>query len=110
MRLRCIIPRIHDRYATMIQMCSRISPESIFSNRHSQILLQKSPLKPTAQALLDRARSILADGPPLSMNVELAEGQELPVALHTLLQGTLWAVMMASGANRMDCCVLMTDH
>ncbi|KAG9392205.1 hypothetical protein J8273_5187 [Carpediemonas membranifera] len=57
------------------------------------------PLKPTAQALLDRARSILADGPPLSMNVELAEGQELPVALHTLLQGTLWAVMMASGAN-----------
>ncbi|KAG9392234.1 hypothetical protein J8273_5217 [Carpediemonas membranifera] len=57
------------------------------------------PLKPTAQALLDRARSILADGPPLSMNVELAEGQELPVALHTLLQGTLWAVMMASGAD-----------
>ncbi|KAG9392196.1 hypothetical protein J8273_5178 [Carpediemonas membranifera] len=54
------------------------------------------PLKPTAQALLDRARSILADGPPLSMNVELAEGQELPVALHTLLQGTLWAVMIAS--------------
>ncbi|KAG9392162.1 hypothetical protein J8273_5143 [Carpediemonas membranifera] len=57
------------------------------------------PLKPTAQGLLDRARSILADGPPLSMNVELAEGQELPVALHTLLQGTLWAVMIASGAN-----------
>ncbi|KAG9392190.1 hypothetical protein J8273_5172 [Carpediemonas membranifera] len=57
------------------------------------------PLKPTAQALLDRARSIIADGPPLSMNVELAEGQELPVALHTLLQGTLWAVMIASGAD-----------
>ncbi|KAG9392139.1 hypothetical protein J8273_5118 [Carpediemonas membranifera] len=57
------------------------------------------PLKPTAQALLDRARSILADGPPLSMNVELAEGQELPVALHTLLQGTLFAVLVHGGAD-----------
>ncbi|KAG9395782.1 hypothetical protein J8273_2694 [Carpediemonas membranifera] len=56
-------------------------------------------LKPNAQRLLDRARSILTDGPQLSMNVELTEGQELPTAMHTLLQGTLWAVMMASGAN-----------
>ncbi|KAG9392199.1 hypothetical protein J8273_5181 [Carpediemonas membranifera] len=94
-------------HAPSMHNTASISPESIFSNRHSQILLQKSPLKPTAQALLDRARSILADGPPLSMNVELAEGQELPVALHTLLQGTLWAVMMASGVNRMDCFMFM---
>ncbi|KAG9397187.1 hypothetical protein J8273_1096 [Carpediemonas membranifera] len=57
------------------------------------------PLAPTAQVLLDRARSILADGLLLSMNVELAEGQELPVALHTLLQGTLWAILMDAGAN-----------
>ncbi|KAG9395437.1 Ankyrin repeats (3 copies) [Carpediemonas membranifera] len=56
-------------------------------------------LKPKAQALLNRARSILTDGPPLSMNVELADGQDLPDALHTLLHGTLWAVMMAAGAD-----------
>ncbi|KAG9396860.1 hypothetical protein J8273_1907 [Carpediemonas membranifera] len=63
-------------------------------------LLAKVPmLKPGAQTLLDRARSILTDGPPLSMNVELADGQELPVALHTLLQGTLWSIIMQTGAN-----------
>ncbi|KAG9389602.1 hypothetical protein J8273_8895 [Carpediemonas membranifera] len=57
------------------------------------------PLKPAAQVLLDRARSILTDGPPLSMNVELDDGEELPVALHTLLQGTLWATLLESGAD-----------
>ncbi|KAG9397005.1 hypothetical protein J8273_1356 [Carpediemonas membranifera] len=56
-------------------------------------------LKPEAQTLLDRARSILTDGPPLSMNVELDENMELPDALHTLLQGTLWAILMEAGAN-----------
>ncbi|KAG9395811.1 hypothetical protein J8273_2723 [Carpediemonas membranifera] len=54
------------------------------------------PLEPNAQRLLDRARSILTDGPQLSMNVELVEGQELPTAMHTLLQGTLWACITAS--------------
>ncbi|KAG9392506.1 regulator of chromosome condensation RCC1 [Carpediemonas membranifera] len=52
------------------------------------------PLEPAAQVLLDRARSILTSGPPLSMNVELADGEDLPVALHTLLPGTLWAILM----------------
>ncbi|KAG9396150.1 hypothetical protein J8273_2502 [Carpediemonas membranifera] len=63
------------------------------------MLSEIPPLAPTAQVLLDRARSILADGPPLSMNIELAEGEELPVALHTLLQGTLWALLVESGAD-----------
>ncbi|KAG9393473.1 hypothetical protein J8273_3613 [Carpediemonas membranifera] len=57
------------------------------------------PLEPTAQALLDRARSILTSGPPLSMNVELADGEELPVAMHTLNQGAVWACLMGGGAN-----------
>ncbi|KAG9393427.1 hypothetical protein J8273_3563 [Carpediemonas membranifera] len=57
------------------------------------------PLEPSAQALLDRARSILTSGPPLSMNVELAPGQELPVALHTLNQGAVWACLVGGGAN-----------
>ncbi|KAG9392453.1 hypothetical protein J8273_5445 [Carpediemonas membranifera] len=64
-----------------------------------QILSQIPPLKPSAQVILDRARSILASSPPLSMNVELTDGEELPVALHTLLQGTLWACLMGGGAN-----------
>ncbi|KAG9395785.1 hypothetical protein J8273_2697 [Carpediemonas membranifera] len=33
------------------------------------------------------------------MNVELADGETLPDALHTLLQGTIWAIMMQAGAN-----------
>ncbi|KAG9395154.1 hypothetical protein J8273_0373 [Carpediemonas membranifera] len=56
-------------------------------------LAELPPLEPNAQLLLDRAHSILTSGPPLSMNVELADGEELPVALHTLLQGTLWAIV-----------------
>ncbi|KAG9389575.1 hypothetical protein J8273_8868 [Carpediemonas membranifera] len=65
-----------------------------------QVMLSRiPPLKLTAQVLLDRALSILTDGPHLSMNVELTEGQELPVALYTLLQGTLWAILMEAGAN-----------
>ncbi|KAG9395151.1 hypothetical protein J8273_0370 [Carpediemonas membranifera] len=62
-------------------------------------LAELPPLEPNAQLLLDRAHSILTSGPPLSMNVELADGEELPVALHTLLQGTLWACMMGGEAN-----------
>ncbi|KAG9392655.1 hypothetical protein J8273_6023 [Carpediemonas membranifera] len=57
------------------------------------------PLEPSAQALLDRARSILTSGPPLSMNVELADGEELPVAMHTLNQGAVWACLVGGGAN-----------
>ncbi|KAG9397413.1 hypothetical protein J8273_0903 [Carpediemonas membranifera] len=46
-----------------------------------------TPTSAASLVLLDRARSILTSGPPLSMNVELAAGQELPAALHTLNQG-----------------------
>ncbi|KAG9391022.1 hypothetical protein J8273_7296 [Carpediemonas membranifera] len=62
-------------------------------------LSETPPLEPTAQALLDRARSILTSGPPLSMNVELADGEELSVALHTLNQGAVWACLVGGGAN-----------
>ncbi|KAG9389739.1 hypothetical protein J8273_8413 [Carpediemonas membranifera] len=61
--------------------------------------LIQSPLKPAAQALLDRAHSILTIGPPLSMNVELSPGEELPVAMHTLNQGAVWACLVGGGAN-----------
>ncbi|KAG9396606.1 hypothetical protein J8273_1623 [Carpediemonas membranifera] len=55
--------------------------------------------KPRAMNLIDRARAILTDGPPMSMNIELSEGKKLPVAFHTLLQGTIWAVLMRAGAD-----------
>ncbi|KAG9393147.1 hypothetical protein J8273_3276 [Carpediemonas membranifera] len=57
------------------------------------------PLEPSAQTLLDRAQSIITSAPPLSMNLELADGEELPVALHTLNQGAVWACLMGGGAN-----------
>ncbi|KAG9389467.1 hypothetical protein J8273_8759 [Carpediemonas membranifera] len=63
------------------------------------MIVRIPPLEPTAQALLDRARSILTSGPPLSMNVELADGEDLPVALHTLNQGAVWACLLGGGAN-----------
>ncbi|KAG9393363.1 hypothetical protein J8273_3499 [Carpediemonas membranifera] len=54
---------------------------------------------PEAQASIDRACTVLTDGAALSMNIELKEGQGLPVALHTLLQGTVWAILMCGIAD-----------
>ncbi|KAG9396695.1 hypothetical protein J8273_1713 [Carpediemonas membranifera] len=70
-------------FAELLSAISKIPPLSV----------------PSAQGLLNRARSILTIGPTLSMNLELAEGEELPVALHTLLQGTVWACLMQAGAD-----------
>ncbi|KAG9394089.1 hypothetical protein J8273_4452 [Carpediemonas membranifera] len=87
------MPVIHDVESNST-VSSADSLESLLP-----LLAEISPLEPTAQALIDRARSILTSGPPLSMNVELADGEELPVAMHTLLQGTLWASIISSGAD-----------
>ncbi|KAG9394917.1 hypothetical protein J8273_0125 [Carpediemonas membranifera] len=101
-----LLRHAYSRHFGKIMPAERVSAEPVDdsfddSTREELLaLLNGIPtLKPKAQALLDRARSILTDGPPLSMNVELEDGQELPVALHTLLQGTLWAVMITAGAN-----------
>ncbi|KAG9389947.1 hypothetical protein J8273_8634 [Carpediemonas membranifera] len=75
------MPSIHNDKSTSTP-ASAPSLESLLAT-----LSKLPPLEPSAQALLDRARSILTSGPPLSMNVELVAGQELPVALHTLNQG-----------------------
>ncbi|KAG9394557.1 hypothetical protein J8273_3805 [Carpediemonas membranifera] len=88
-----VMPSVRD------QEIHRAPESSATLETLSVMLTAIPPLAPKAQVLLDRAQSILTDGPPLSMNVELAEGEELPVALHTLLQGTLWALLMAAGAN-----------
>ncbi|KAG9389906.1 hypothetical protein J8273_8593 [Carpediemonas membranifera] len=87
------MPSIHNDKSTSAP-ASAPSLESLLA-----ALSKLPPLKPTAQALLDRARSILTSGPPLSMNVELVAGQELPVALHTLNQGAVWACLVGGGAN-----------
>ncbi|KAG9393461.1 hypothetical protein J8273_3600 [Carpediemonas membranifera] len=87
------MPSIHNNKST-------VTPTSVPSLESLLATLSKiPPLEPTAQALLDRARSILTSGPPLSMNVELADGEELPVAMHTLNQGAVWACLMGGGAN-----------
>ncbi|KAG9389933.1 hypothetical protein J8273_8620 [Carpediemonas membranifera] len=87
------MPSIHNNKSTSAPT-SAPSLESLLA-----ALSKLPPLKPTAQALLDRARSILTSGPPLSMNVELVAGQELPVAMHTLNQGAVWACLVGGGAN-----------
>ncbi|KAG9389942.1 Not1 N-terminal domain CCR4-Not complex component [Carpediemonas membranifera] len=87
------MPSIHNDKGTSTPT-SAPSLESLIA-----ALSKLPPLEPSAQALLDRARSILTSGPPLSMNVELADGEELPVALHTLNQGAVWACLLGGGAN-----------
>ncbi|KAG9389439.1 hypothetical protein J8273_8731 [Carpediemonas membranifera] len=79
---------------------STSAPASVASLESLLATLSNLPhLKPTAQALLDRARSILTSGPPLSMNIELADGEELPSTMHTLNQGAVWACLLGGGAN-----------
>ncbi|KAG9392659.1 hypothetical protein J8273_6027 [Carpediemonas membranifera] len=63
------------------------------------VLQHLPPIETRSRVLIDRAIKTLTEGPILSMNVELEEGQDLPVAMHTLLQGTLWALLLASGAD-----------
>ncbi|KAG9389963.1 hypothetical protein J8273_8650 [Carpediemonas membranifera] len=87
------MPSIHKADSTYTPT-SAPSLESLLA-----ALSKLPPLEPSAQALLDRARSILTSGPPLSMNVELADGEELPVAMHTLNQGAVWACLLGGGAN-----------
>ncbi|KAG9391781.1 regulator of chromosome condensation (RCC1) repeat family protein [Carpediemonas membranifera] len=83
----------HDADATL-ESISESSSESLLD------LITKVPtLGPNSQRLLDRARVLLTDGPRLSMNVPLAAGEDLPVCAHTLLQGTLWAVLLQAGAD-----------
>ncbi|KAG9389934.1 hypothetical protein J8273_8621 [Carpediemonas membranifera] len=87
------MPSIHNNKSTSIP-ASAPSLESLLA-----ALSKLPPLEPSAQALLDRARSNLTSGPPLSMNIELADGEELPVAMHTLNQGAVWACLVGGGAN-----------
>ncbi|KAG9396868.1 hypothetical protein J8273_1915 [Carpediemonas membranifera] len=49
--------------------------------------------------LLHSANLVFSRGPELSMNIELGEGEDLPVKMHTLLQGTIWAILMQAGAD-----------
>ncbi|KAG9394152.1 hypothetical protein J8273_4254 [Carpediemonas membranifera] len=96
------------RTATNLTLFRRIfgnktmKPGNTSANQPESLLATLSklpPLQPSAQALLDRACSILTSGPPMSMNAELADGEELPAALHTLNQGAVWACLVGGGAN-----------
>ncbi|KAG9389507.1 chromosome condensation regulator RCC1 [Carpediemonas membranifera] len=54
---------------------------------------------PYASRLIAKACAIITEGPELSMNIHLEDGEELPERLHTLLQGTVWATLMQAGAD-----------
>ncbi|KAG9393402.1 hypothetical protein J8273_3538 [Carpediemonas membranifera] len=49
--------------------------------------------------LVNRVTAILTRGPQLSMNIPLAPGEDLPPRIFTLLQGTIWALLVEAGAN-----------
>ncbi|KAG9390226.1 hypothetical protein J8273_8266 [Carpediemonas membranifera] len=89
---------------------------------HKQCLIQhaghiKPVDTPNIEELLDMLRSITLEnevafahvalaigmltvpGPELSMNIPLSGTQNLPARLYTLLQGTVWALMLEAGAD-----------
>ncbi|KAG9393138.1 Chromosome partition protein Smc [Carpediemonas membranifera] len=63
------------------------------------MLLAIPGLTDAARSRVEHAVGTLLDGPQLSMNVELHEDESLEDSLHTLLQGTLWAILMQAGAD-----------
>ncbi|KAG9391264.1 hypothetical protein J8273_7538 [Carpediemonas membranifera] len=65
----------------------------------ADLIARIPPLSPSAQTHLDCASRALRGAAPVSMNFQLDAGDELPVALHTLLQGTVWAILMEAGAD-----------
>ncbi|KAG9391404.1 Regulator of chromosome condensation (RCC1) repeat [Carpediemonas membranifera] len=52
-----------------------------------------------ATSVVRRITAVLTRRPELSMNIPLAPGEELPVAMYTLNQGAVWACLMGDGAN-----------
>ncbi|KAG9393459.1 hypothetical protein J8273_3598 [Carpediemonas membranifera] len=54
----------------------------------------------TGQVTRTEAVNILSSGRPgVSMDIPLAPGEELPPCIFTLLQGTIWALLVEAGAN-----------
>ncbi|KAG9391078.1 hypothetical protein J8273_7352 [Carpediemonas membranifera] len=64
----------------------------------SSLLAHQPEVPRLARSSLHRAIRLTV-GSEQSMNVELADGEDLPEVLHTLIQGTLWAILMEAGAN-----------
>ncbi|KAG9389530.1 hypothetical protein J8273_8823 [Carpediemonas membranifera] len=65
----------------------------------SEMLDAVPSLRPEAQDLLDKVVDVLSAGPQLSMNIPLKADEQLPETVYTLLQGTIWALLMEAGAN-----------
>ncbi|KAG9389808.1 hypothetical protein J8273_8487 [Carpediemonas membranifera] len=72
---------------------------SLLQHAYSRHFEEQMSSIQVTEMLIDHARSILADGLPLSMNVELVDDEELPDAMHTLNQGAVWACLVGGGAN-----------
>ncbi|KAG9396866.1 hypothetical protein J8273_1913 [Carpediemonas membranifera] len=62
-------------------------------------ILRRPALTPDARRLVMHARMTLIRGPELSMNIHLNEGDYLPDRVYTLLQGTVWSILMQAGAD-----------
>ncbi|KAG9391832.1 hypothetical protein J8273_6900 [Carpediemonas membranifera] len=99
---------IRDDPSTKMRITTDVTPSMESVNYLVQILDSISlsrkgffrPKKsPKAQAYLDVARSILIDGPEMSMNIDLSNCGQLPDRVYTLLQGTVWAILMQAQAS-----------
>ncbi|KAG9396542.1 hypothetical protein J8273_1547 [Carpediemonas membranifera] len=73
--------------------------QGVIGDDLAAVLSDLEPSNAAARILLCRARQYLHAGPELSMNIELSDGVVLPDRLHTVLQGTLWAILMGAGAD-----------
>ncbi|KAG9396326.1 hypothetical protein J8273_2057 [Carpediemonas membranifera] len=74
-------------------------PEPVTTNKVASALMALDLHHRSAICFVNRIVAFLYHGRQLSMNVELADGEDLPVALHTLNQGAVWACLVGGGAN-----------
>ncbi|KAG9396348.1 hypothetical protein J8273_2079 [Carpediemonas membranifera] len=74
-------------------------PEPVTTNEVASALMALDLHHRSAICFVNRIVAFLYHGRQLSMNVELADGEDLPVAMHTLNQGAVWACLGGGGAN-----------
>ncbi|KAG9397192.1 chromatin binding protein [Carpediemonas membranifera] len=90
----------HNEYSEDVTMHgSPIDTAGVSIDGLISLLASTTLYEPSAASLIDHARFILTNGPTLSMDIPLRPDEDLPTTLHTLLQGTVWACLMAGGAD-----------
>ncbi|KAG9389573.1 hypothetical protein J8273_8866 [Carpediemonas membranifera] len=84
-----------ESLSTLLDSLLPVSLES----PHLELMVTLVLTDPKAVGFVQQAKKLLTTPAELSMNILLEDGEDLPIRLHTLLQGTIWAIMMAGGAD-----------